>query len=137
MSDQLHASAFFEMFQTRRNLLGKVGKAGLVLGVPSALSACIEVENNPSEVIDGIRYIELIDGRNCWNGQCFWYDQKKNLVRVHLKESVEIPETIDVSSGRIRESEFAEILEIARAVPDQERGSGVHQDSSGCNCGDE
>ena len=107
--------------QDRRTLLATGGKTALLLSLPAALSACLRAEDNVTRSVNGVTQIQLRTGLNCWDGQCFRYNQ---LASVPGREPVPIPEDIDVTDGFVTEDEFARILAEARNAPRQRSDSG-------------
>jgi len=98
----------------RRKLLATGGKTALLLTLPAALAACLQVEDNATRNASGVTQIQLRTGLNCWEGQCFRYNR---LVSVPGREPVAIPEDVTIEDGHVSEAGFARILAAARQAP--------------------
>lgn len=118
--------------QDRRTLLATGGKAALLLTLPAALSACLRADEPVTRSVNGVTQIQLRTGLNCWNGQCFRYNR---FVSVPGRESVRIPDDIEMVDGFVTEDEFARILAEARNAPRQRNDSGSGDGGAGNGAG--
>lgn len=115
--NDIDAKSIFEGFQTRRGILRRAGKLGLAAGLPLTLAACLEMPDNAYETIEGRRHIRLVDGRNCWGNQCFYLDAGSGEISVAGRQAVPVPGGIDLSDGRVTETEFDALVSAARMAP--------------------
>lgn len=78
------------------------------------LVAACAVPNNPSQTAgtSGTE-IQLADGQNCWNNQCFRFSKVNRSVSVIGKFPVRVPREIDVRDGFVTESEFRAMFQRA------------------------
>ena len=105
----------------RRKLLATGGKTALLLSLPAALAACLQVEDNATRNVSGVTQIQLRTGLNCWQGQCFRYNR---VASVPGREPVRIPDDVEIIDGFVTEEGFARILAEARRAPWQSVGGG-------------
>ncbi len=84
-------------------------------------------ENEVVTAPDGSIEIVLKDGMNCHRLQCFTLDLQNGTVQWPGSVGIDLPEGIDLSSGRISPEVFKTILRAARNAP----SAGVRQGTSG------
>lgn len=131
MTEKMDAQGIFDCFQTRREVLSRMGKMGVAAGLPVGLAACVEVPDNAFVDINGQRYIQIDDGLNCWGNACFTYDAASGTVAVAGRRAVPVPAAFDLSSGRISEADFEALLSRARRGGSFANGGEASGESSG------
>lgn len=131
MTEKMDAQGIFDCFQTRREVLSRMGKMGVAAGLPMGLAACVEVPDNAVVVVNGQRYIQIDDGLNCWGNACFTYDAASGTVAAAGRRAVPVPAVFDLSSGRISEADFEALLSRARRGGSLATGGEASGESSG------
>jgi hypothetical protein len=119
----------------RRALLSRGGKTALLLTLPAALSACLQVEDNATRRSNGVTQIQIQTGLNCWKGQCFRYNGYNHLVSAPGREWTSIPDDIEITDGFVTEDEFERIRSAARLAPRKQRDSGNGGSNNSSNGG--
>lgn len=112
----LDAKSIFDQFQTRRDVLRRTGQFGMLAGLPMTLAACLEVPDNASSLQNGVTRIQLMEGRNAWGNQVFYYNKKRQEVSVTGREAVAMPATLQEATT-VSESEFKSLLTLTRQAP--------------------
>ncbi len=132
MSESLDAVSIFNSFVSRRDFLRRTGQLGIAAGLPVGLAACVEIPDNAfRELATGEKQIAISEGRNCWGNQCFQLALRQNKVSVAGRETIDVPEEVDLRDGFISESEFDLLLSEARkAYPFAGEGGGSAQASA-------
>lgn len=81
------------------------------------LAAACTTANNPTQpTASGGTDIQLVDGRNCWNNQCFRFSKVDRSVSVTGKYPVRVPRDIDVRDGIVTEAEFRAMFQRANTA---------------------
>ena len=114
---ELTAFDIFNQFQSRRDLMRRTGKLGLISGLPLTLQGCLAVPDNESRLAsDGTLEIALQPGRNCWDNQCFRYDPETGELSAIGHEAIAVPSDLDLTSGFVSEDEFNTLIKTARSA---------------------
>jgi hypothetical protein len=129
----LTAEEIFDQFQSRRELLSRAGKLGIAAGLPTMLAACLELPDNAFSEGPTDKEIQIVNGRNCWENQCFYFNQRDGEISVAGREPIAAPSKIDLRKGYVTEAEFNELLMEARKASMEEasNSSGVGSGNNG------
>jgi hypothetical protein len=89
----------------------KIGVAAIGL---MALVGCLKVPDNAFSEGPTGKEIQIVNGRNCWENQCFYFNQRDGEISVAGREPVAAPSKIDLRKGYVTEAEFNELVLAAR-----------------------
>jgi hypothetical protein len=106
----LTAEEIFDQFQSRRELLSRAGKLGIAAGLPTMLAACLELPDNAFSEGPTGKEIQIVNGRNCWGNQCFYFNQRDGEISVVGREPIAAPSKIDLRKGYVTEAEFNALM---------------------------
>ena len=76
--------------------------------------------NNSTSEVEGVKRIQLVSWRNCYDNYCFFYDPVKQTVSTVGHEPVAIPPEIEIVNDTVSEDDFHTLRDIALAADTKE-----------------